>query len=982
MVRVVTALSGLVLVVLALRLAMAPLFPLDKFVAPAITAFEAETGTVVKIGDADLELLPTPRVVASDVEIELPDSLGKVHADKLLLDLNPLPFLSGSAELGSVTVERPVLRLSLGGGDLDPAKVIGALANLARRATNRHFLATGGQLVLSVGGVEAALDDVTASAARADGGDRLILKAMFHGTPVSLTMETGSAGAARVQFTTPALNLGLDGGLAGGGFAGRLDLSVPDAAALGGPLAAAPGPIQLNGAMTLSSDRAEMVDASTTAFGGNGRLSAALDLSAPRVSLDLHADFKRLPSNSLAILAALATHFGFDPVEGHAPIDAGLDLKVAELALPDGDIRNVRLTAVDRDGRIGALFDGMAGGGTLSGRLDLVPDGDGRRLGASFALKNVAVVDVAAFAGLAASPLTGRIAADLRLSAHGRSADELAATLAVDGSGQLREGHLGKLSLMSGVALPVLTGLSADLSIIGLDKPARFTAQGTAPSGVIRLEATAAPRRLIEGGAAPLEIRVEGPMLSAGFEGGLDPIVFSASGSLTLTSRHLAALAGVAGLPDIASLDGKLEAGPGRMTLSDARLMLGDGAFGGQLDLSTVGERGRLTGRLTGDMVDVAAVAGAFGDMLSVAGGQLVAAIDADLRIEAGRLVAGPVVAAGGPVDLHLGDKGAEIGLPQLALGGGRGSATLIVKAGDRPRFVLKGALEGARLASLAPLVGTIADGEFSLLADVSAEGKKRADLFKSATGTADFSVAHGVLNGFDPVALIGRLAHAVQTGFGADPGRVGFDKLSGHVKFARGSATSDDLAFAAGDLQLSGSGSLGLANGALDLRLKPKMKGYPDFEVPVAMIGPFSSPRLYPNLPGLVDDPASGYARLATMAGGFARLLVGEEAAPKLETVGPDAMTSMIDKLAETPKPVEAPVAPVASPGLAAPLPLSRPPGLVSVSQQAQTVSRPSALTGGPLDLGALGRTPGKVAPAIARDTQCRPGRDGRCIP
>lgn len=981
MVRIVTALSGLVLIVLALRLAMAPLFPLDKFVAPAVSAFEAETGTVVKIGNADLELLPTPCVVAADVEIELPDGLGKVHADKLLLALNPLPFLSGSAELGSVTVERPVLRLSLKGGDLDPAKVMGMLADLAHRATNRHFLATDGRLVLSIGGAEAMLGGVTATAARTDGGDRLILKAMLRDTPLSLTMEAGRAGAARAQFTASALKLGLDGGLAGGAFAGRLDLSMPDAASLGGPFAANSGPVQLSGAMTLSTGRAEMVDASTTAFGGSGRLSAALDLSAPRASVDFHADFGRLPADALANLAVLATHLGFDPVEGHAPFDAGLDLKLTELVFPNGGIRNVRLTAVDRDGRVGALFDGMAGNGALSGRLDLVPESDGRRLGASFALKNVAVGEVAAFAGLALPPLTGRLAADFRLSAHGRSADELAATLAVDGSGELRDGSLGKLPLAGGVTLPAVAGLSADLSVVGLDKPARLTGQGNAPSGVVTLEATAAPRQLMDGGAAPVEVRLAGPMLSLGFEGDLDPIAFLANGSLTLTSRRLPALAGVAGLPEVASLDGKLEAGAGRMALSDARLMLGDSAFDGLFDLSTTGERDRLTGRLAGDTVDVAAVVGAFGEGFSGVGRQLAAAIDADLHIEAGRIVAGSVVAADGPVDLRLGDKGAEVALPRLSLGGGSGSATLSVSAGDRPSLAIRGKIEGARLASLAPLVGTVADGELTLAADVSAVGKKRADLFKSASGTVDFSVARGVLDGLDPVALIGRLAHSVQIGFGSDPGRVGFDKLSGHLKFAKGTATSDDLAFAAGDLQLSGSGSLSLANGAVDLRLKPKMKGYPDFEAPVAVVGPLASPRLYPDLPGLLDDPASGYARLAAMTGGFARL-VGGDTAPKLEAVKPDAMTSMIDKLSEPPKPAEMPIASVASPTVVAPLPLARPSGLVAASQREQAVSRSATLAGGPLDLGALGRTSGSVTPPNARTGQCRPGRDGRCIP
>lgn len=997
MVRVVTALSGLVLIVLALRLAMAPLFPLDKFVAPAIATFEAETGTVVKIKAADITLLPTPSVVATDVAIELPDGVGNVHADRLLLALNPLPFLSGSAELGSVTAERPVLSLALKGGDLDPAKVIGALTSLASRATNRHFQATDGRLVISAPGMDTSLDGFTVSATRTDGGDRLVFKTVFHDAPLSLTIEAGATGAGRMQLVMPSLSAGLDGGAAGGAFAGRLDLSMPDIATLGGPFAAAHGSFQLTGAITLSTGRVEMVDASASVFGSTGRLSAALDLKAPRASADLHADFGRLPAASLATLAALADHLGFDPVGGHAPFDAGLDLKLAELSLPGGQIRGVRLTAVDRDGRFGALLDAKAGNGSLSGRLDLVPDGDGRRLGASFAVKDVGVGDAVSLAGLSSSALTGRLAGDLRLSAHGRSNDELAATLAVDGAIQLRDGHLEALPFAGGVTLPTLTGLSADLSVVGLDKPAQLTGQGTAPSGVITLEATVPSRRLVEGGAMPVEVQLNGPLLSAGFSGDLDPTAFSANGSLTLASHRLPALAGVAGVPADASADGQLEASTGRMTLSDARLMIGDSALGGLLDLSTIGDRSRLTGRLTGDTVDIAALAGALADALSGTGRPLTAAADADLRIEAGRIAAGPMATAGGPVDLHLGAKGAEIGLPRLSLGGGSGSAVLTVEAGDQPAYVLKGKLEGARLASLAPLIGTVADGELNLTADISAEGKKRDDLFKSVTGSADFSVGHGTLDGLDPAALIGRLARSVQTGFGSDPGRFGFDKLSGRVTFAKGVARGDNLAFAAGNLQLTGAGSLALASGAIDLRLRPKMKDYPDFEAPVAIVGPLTSPRLYPDLPGLADDPAAGYASLAAMTGGFARL-IGGDTTPKLEAVRPDAMTSMIDKLADKPKPAEAPaisvtpvtttvtsVTPVtvaAPSAVVPPLPLARPADLASASQRGEVAARSPSLVGGPLDLGALGRAPNNPAPVGARTASCRPGRDGRCIP
>ena len=85
-------------------------------------------------------------------------------------------------------------------------------------------------------------------------------------------------------------------------------------------------------------------------------------------------------------------------------------------------------------------------------------------------------------------------------------------------------------------------------------------------------------------------------------------------------------------------------------------------------------------------------------------------------------------------------------------------------------------------------------------------------------------------------------------------------------------------------------------------------LMGYADFEAPVAVKGPLVAPRLYPDLPGLIDDPAAGYARLAAMTGGFSRLLTG--AAPALEAVRPDAVTSMIDTLTAPARPADRPMA------------------------------------------------------------------------
>jgi uncharacterized protein involved in outer membrane biogenesis len=965
-----TALVGLVLVVAALSLAMAPVFPLEKFIAPGIADFEARTGTVVESGTTRIELFPTPSVIASDVTITLPDGLGEVKAERLTLAVSPLPFLSGVSRLSGVTLDKPVAHIALRSGDLAPLAAVTALTDLARMATGLRLTASEGRLDLDAGQQALALDHLGASAVHSGDGDQLVLTGETAGTNLTLTTIAGPDGAAELRLATPAGELALSGQFDAGKLDGKLTASAADLARLGDPLSSASGAVRIEGALHLSPQRAELVDAVATLFGGTGKLSAALDTSGKRSSLDIHADLPRLPASLLGALATSAAER--DPFAEPAPLDVGLDLKATELVFPGGTARQIHLTAVNRGASFGVVLDRLAiGNGSLDARADFVPNGVERRLSTALTLDNLAIRDVATLMGVT-SPLTGRLAGTLRLSAHGRSMAELAATLAVDGAATLEEGRLASLALSHALKTPPLTALAADLSIIGLDKPARLTATGTSASGPVTLEAETLPRRMFDGDGATTTIRLTDPALTATLDGEGNPAARTLRGNLTLTTDNLGNL--LKGTPATkVSLGATLDAGPDRVDLSAVKLLIGDSAFAGLIGLATGGERDRLTGRLSGDVVDVAALAGALRDT----GMKQLSGVDADLRIDAGRIVAGPLAAAGGPVDLRLYRNGAEIGLPNLSLGGGTGSARLTIAGQDRSALALKGKLDKTRLASLAPLVGSAIDGQLALDLDLQGQGATLNDLAASTSGKASISVTDGRLAGIDPMALLARLAKAVQPGFGDGNAPVAFDRLDGKLAIDKGVARIDGAAFSAGELSVKGDGRLTLADGSLDMTLKPAIKGYPAFEAPVALTGKPGNLRLYPKIDGLPDKPDEAYTKLHAGSGAFARL-AGGAAPPKLKAASPDAMASMID--AATVKPAEAPkAAEAAKPATAGmvipPLPLPKP----AIPARAKPAQQVAAPTSGPLDLGSLGGAAATPKPARGG---CNPGRDGRCLP
>lgn len=145
--------------------------------------------------------------------------------------------------------------------------------------------------------------------------------------------------------------------------------------------------------------------------------------------------------------------------------------------------------------------------------------------------------------------------------------------------------------------------------------------------------------------------------------------------------------------------------------------------------------------------------------------------------------------------------------------------------ASARPGYALSGRL---RHVAMKPLLADAA-GSDQLEAtadaniDLHATGRQVAQLKRTLSGTAQFALDQGEINGFD---LVGMLLAAHDRATGADSsaaedlGTTRFDHLGGRFTIEHGLATSDDFAIDAGELTGHGRGHYSLPDNQLDYRL------------------------------------------------------------------------------------------------------------------------------------------------------------------
>ena len=394
----------------------------------------------------------------------------------------------------------------------------------------------------------------------------------------------------------------------------------------------------------------------------------------------------------------------------------------------------------------------------------------------------------------------------------------------------------------------------------------------------IDFELRSLPRVNADG--SPLEIAVESEALSLSFGGRLATgRVLSLTGPMSLTSREPAEVARWAGfafpetqrLPGPFAIHGGLDSAGRAYAVRKAAITNGEFRGTGDVVADLRGERPKLQAtieadRLWLDQLVPSAGASDRGWGSAVLPLSHLRVMDAELSILSrtatyAGLEMGATRLAATLTDGKLDASGAF----RLA---GAGTASFTAKV-DAVVLPPSGSLSiDAENAELGPLLGALTgvqalSGNGNLKLDLTAQGRTQEELVGTLGGSANIALAGGQIQGVDLTTAAGALKERILDGWGAAPGATPLETLNASLSIADGLVTLSSAEAATAALRLTLSGNVDLLRRALDLKLAFEPPEAAPLPVPVMITGPLAAPRIYPDIPDILNNPEGGFARL-----------------------------------------------------------------------------------------------------------------------
>lgn len=219
-----------------------------------------------------------------------------------------------------------------------------------------------------------------------------------------------------------------------------------------------------------------------------------------------------------------------------------------------------------------------------------------------------------------------------------------------------------------------------------------------------------------------------------------------------------------------------------------------------------------------------------------------------------------------------------------VSLYGGQASGEFVVDASSgNPSYAMHSDLVGVRAL---PLMQNLAgfdrlDATMQAKLAVKSSGASEQAIMSNLSGSAFLVLQNGKIRGINIAQMIRSLTTNPLSGW-QDSQELTTDltQLSGSFQIERGQATTADLNLIGPLVKVTGAGTIDLGNRALAMRVDPKLVLTTEGQgrtsdpiglgIPVKVEGPWSQPRFYPDMAGILDDPNAAYAKLKQMGQGL----------------------------------------------------------------------------------------------------------------
>jgi AsmA protein len=228
-----------------------------------------------------------------------------------------------------------------------------------------------------------------------------------------------------------------------------------------------------------------------------------------------------------------------------------------------------------------------------------------------------------------------------------------------------------------------------------------------------------------------------------------------------------------------------------------------------------------------------------------------------------------------GPVDISNRLKAGMLisSFRDAKLYGGTGSATITLDGGqDIPHLKLDFDGHGLRgekfFTQLAGLDWL--DGATSLKASLESSGHHQQEMMSNLQGTFSIAVSKGDIRGIDIVDSVAKVGNEILKGWTDAPEKLtAFDSASASFAIKDGIAHATDITLESPQVSMRGAGDVDMLRRALDLKFDPQLTtgdGATHLPVQIVVKGPWVSPKIYPDINGVLDNPDAAYQALQDM--------------------------------------------------------------------------------------------------------------------
>jgi AsmA protein len=258
--------------------------------------------------------------------------------------------------------------------------------------------------------------------------------------------------------------------------------------------------------------------------------------------------------------------------------------------------------------------------------------------------------------------------------------------------------------------------------------------------------------------------------------------------------------------------------------------------------------------------------------------------VDAQARISAAQLNLGDTQFAPAAIEANLASGVLKLRVANLGTYGGQANGDLTVDASTAsPSYTLQTDLVGVRALQLLQTAADFdkLDGKMQAKIAVRSTGNSQRAIMTNMSGTAFALFQDGQLRGLNVAQMIRSLTASTLSGWQENSQQAtDLTQLSASFKIDKGQATTYDLNLVGPLVKVTGVGTIDLGTKQMGFRVEPKLVMTTEgqgrvndpvgFGIPVIIDGPWSEPRIYPEMSGILENPDQAYAKLREMGKGL----------------------------------------------------------------------------------------------------------------